>query len=126
MNKNLLPCKVGDTVYKICPKCNPNHNGTCRNCAWGGCFIGACDVGVGVYGDGSYTKHPLQIVKKTVRAEAITKIIDYWNIMYFASEEKAAIALKEYDNIRLTEDRHERKAAYDKWHESRKIVNPLR
>lgn len=29
-----FPCKVGDTVYRICPKCSDRHNGSCTGCAW--------------------------------------------------------------------------------------------
>lgn len=120
-----VPCKVDDTVYKICPICNPDHKGSCKFCAWGGCDV-ACDVGVGVYSDGSYNKSPLQIVERKAYDKAITKIFDWWNIMYFANREQAAVALKEYDAIRSIEDRQARVAAFNKWYESRKIQNPLR
>lgn len=33
-----LPCAVGDTVYRICPKCNDRHDGSCKNCAWASCM----------------------------------------------------------------------------------------
>ncbi|MDD5017174.1 MAG: hypothetical protein PHO15_03630 [Eubacteriales bacterium] len=29
----VLPCKEGDTVYKLCP----NNNANCDRCAWGSC-----------------------------------------------------------------------------------------
>ena len=57
-----LPVWLNDTVYKICPKCSPKHNGTCENCAWSSCKHYGCDIGVGVYPDGSYHKSELQVV----------------------------------------------------------------
>lgn len=117
-----LPCKIGDTVYKICPKCSQNHNGSCQNCAWVGC-AGGCDVGVGVWGDGSFNELRLQIVEKKIWESGFVKIVNLWNIQYFATKEEAEIALKEYDFIRKISDRKERKKQYDLWEEKRSIGN---
>ena len=55
-----LPCKVGDTVYRICPKCNNEHNNSCRNCAWAGCITDCgCDV-YGLWNDGKYPAKNVQ------------------------------------------------------------------
>ena len=36
---------IGETIYKICPKCNPHHNESCERCAWRGCMsIQGCDI----------------------------------------------------------------------------------
>lgn len=121
----VLPCLVGDFVYKICPKCNEQHNGTCEHCAWRYC-CGPCTVGVRVYGDGSYNKHPLQIVRKRVSSSSLVEFLDYWNIMFFATEKAAKIALEEYDQIRNIQDRDARVAAYNEWEKRREIINPLR
>ena len=120
-----LPVKIGNKVYKICPKCNDNHNGTCKNCAWGGC-LGACDVGVHIYSDGSYTEKPLQIVEKLVTDHNIITVYDWWNIMFFDDEVKAKQAMKEYDSIRTLEDRTERVEKFRDWYNGRKIKNPLK
>lgn len=122
-----IPCKVGDTVYKICPKCSDKHNGSCKNCAWSGCLRNsACDIGVRVYQDGSFTNHELQIVEKTVYGNNISGIYDLWNIQYFATPEDAEKAKNEYEVIRNIDDYTERYAEYCKWELSRKIINPLK
>lgn len=125
-NSIKLPCKVGDVVYKICPKCNDRHNGTCENCAWWGCVIGACDVGVKIYDDGSYNKNDLQIVKKVVHNTNICGIYDLWNIQYFSTPNLAKEAMQEYNAIRSIVDKRERVKAYIEWESKRKICNSLK
>lgn len=49
----IAPCYIGDTVYKICPKCNKDHNGDCTHCAWRGTSPHGCDIGVHIWPDGS-------------------------------------------------------------------------
>ncbi len=114
------PCKVGQMVYKICPKCNDRHNGSCKNCAWSGCLGFGCDVGVRVCSDGSHNEHDLQIVPRKVTKYNILTIFELWNIQYFATEEEAATAMVEYDTIRKMADRHERYKAYKAWEAKRK------
>lgn len=113
------PCKVGQTVYKICPKCNEHHNGSCERCAWRGCFMTGCDVGVRVYEGGSCGDYKLQIVPRKVTENSIITIFELWNIMYFATEEEATGAKEEYDAIRKIEDRHERYETYKAWETKR-------
>lgn len=109
------PCKVGQTVYKICPKCNERHNGSCEHCAWGGCIMSGCDIGVRVCSDGSYGEYNLQIVPRKVTKYDIITVFELWNIMYFATEEEAYAAKEEYVTIRNIQDRHERYDAYKTW-----------
>ena len=79
---------TGNTVYKICPKCNSNHNGTCEHCAWRG-TMNVCNVGVGVWEDGSYCKHELQIVERNVGNRTDFTLFELWNIQYFPTLESA-------------------------------------
>ncbi len=122
MNKYVsseIPCNVGQTVYKICPKCNPYHSGNCENCAWRGCFMTGCDIGIRVYSDGSHCEHPLQIIPYRATPHRFMTVLLWWNIMYFATEEEAQTALAEYESIRKISDRKERYKAYKKWESHR-------
>jgi hypothetical protein len=121
----LLPCKVGQTVYKICPKCNDRHDGSCNHCAWSGCHMTGCDIGVRVYSDGSCGDKPLQIVPRKVTKNNFVTTLEYWNLMYFATEDKARTAMSEYDTIRKIEDRNERYAAYKEWEKARACTFPF-
>ena len=118
-NVNWLPVRVGQTIYKICPICNPNHNGSCKRCAWSGCFGSGCDVGVGVCFDGSHGNYDLQIIPKQVIDTHIVMILKWWNVMYFATEAEAQKAMKEYMAIRNIEDRTERYHRYKEWENDR-------
>jgi hypothetical protein len=125
-NVNWIPVRVGQTVYKICPICNPNHNGNCKHCAWGGCFgMTGCNIGVGVYEGGSYNDKALQIIPRKVIDLHIVTILKWWNIMYFATEDEAQKAMMEYDAIRKIEDRAERHRRYLEWEASRKYAFPF-
>ena len=124
-NVNILPCKVGETVYKICPKCNPNHNGSCKHCAWCGCFMNGCDIGVKVYSDGSHSNYELQIVPYKVKENSFITIIKYWNIMFFSNAEEAEKAKNEYNQIRNIEDRKTRYEKYLSWEAQRKQHYPF-
>ena len=66
-----LVSHLGETVYKICPKCNPNHNESCERCAWHGCLsqVG-CDV-YGLWSNGEYSADKCTIVPKKL----------YWNFI---------------------------------------------
>lgn len=114
-----LPCLVGDMVYKICPKCNENHNGSCKHCAWAGCHVTGCDIGVRIYGDGSYNKHELQIVPVKVNRNNLFNTLEYWNIMFFETESLAKIAMRQYDAIRKMENKEERIEKFKSWVEAR-------
>lgn len=118
-NVNWFPVRIGQTAYKICPICNPNHNGSCNHCAWRGCLGAGCDVGVGVCFDGSYGKYDLQIIPIMVTENKIVTILKLWNIMYFTTEGEANKAKKEYLAIRSIEDRTERYHSYKGWEADR-------
>ncbi len=113
------PCKVGDVVYKICPKCNDRHKDNCKHCAWRGCFSNGCTVGVGVWSDGSYNEHPLQIVSYEVAKHNFITILEFWNIMFFSNVDEAEKAKNEYDAIRNIEERKERHEKYLLWEAKR-------
>jgi hypothetical protein len=117
----VIPCKVSDTVYKICPKCNPNHNGSCKHCAWSGCHPAGCDVGVRVYSDGSFNEKEKQIVPYVVTANRLMTILKYWNVMFFATPEEAEKAKDEYVEICKTKDSDDRHYKYLEWESSREI-----
>jgi hypothetical protein len=114
-----LYCKVGQEVYKLCPKCNDRHNGSCKNCAWAGCFGAYCDIEPKIYRDGSGDGKKWQVVKKQVKETSLVHINENWNICYFDNEEKANISIKEFEEICKIEDREERYKAYLKWVKSR-------
>lgn len=116
---NILPCKIGDTVYKICPKCNEWHNASCEHCAWRGCHMTGCDIGVRVYSGGSYNELPLQIVPRYVSKGSFVTVCELWNTMYFATEEEANTAKEEYEAIRNIQDRNERYEAFKAWEAKR-------
>ena len=125
-NVNWIPVKAGQRIYKICPICNPNHNGSCKHCAWSGCFgLCGCDVGVGVCFDGSFNQKELQIIPRKVAATHIVTILKWWNIMYFATETEAQKAMKEYMAIRSIEDRVERYHRYKEWEVDREYHFPF-
>lgn len=119
MKEIKVNCLVCDVVYKMCPKCNDDHNGTCKNCAWAGCF-GICTIDPYVYGDGSYNKNKKQVVEKEVNESTFIHINEWWNIGYFGTKEDCEKAIKEYEAICAISDRKERKAEFDKWYNSRK------
>lgn len=113
-------CLIGDIVYKICPRCNDRHNGTCENCAWSGCIWNYCSIDVKIYEDGSFINNPLQVVKRRVRENDFIHINEQFNVTYFASEEEALKAIAEYDAIRNIEDSNDRYNEFVRWTEGRK------
>lgn len=121
-----IPVQVGQKVFKICPKCNDEHNGSCKNCAWRGCIWHYCTIDVHVYEDGSFNEHKKQVVETIVTEHNLVHVIDEWNITYFETIEAAEQAIKEYEQIIEIADRHERVAKFDEWYNTRKIHNELR
>lgn len=114
-----LPVWLDDTVYKICPKCNPKHNETCENCAWSGCKRHGCDIGVGIYPDGSYNKSELQVVPVVVTIANFFCICVNFGTMYFDDINDAETALLYYDNIiRKEPNKEKRIALYETWVEN--------
>lgn len=93
-----LPCKVGDTVYKICPKCNDRHNGSCENCAWRGCItFEGCSV-FGLWGDGQYPPEKCTIVPYTMDYRFIPVVLRYIGTKIFLTREEAEKRLEELKN----------------------------
>ena len=71
-----LPCVVGDTVYRICPKCNDGHDGSCRNCAWeNSCSNHGCDM-YGLREDGQYPAGECTIVPYNVFWNYIPNLLE--------------------------------------------------
>ena len=65
---------IGETIYKICPKCNPDHNESCNRCAWRGCMsLTGCDV-FGLWEDGQYPAEQCTIVPKIIHWNFIPAI----------------------------------------------------
>ena len=118
MKQANLNCLIGDTVYKMCPKCNPDHNGTCQNCAWGGCY-GPCNIDPYVYNDGSFNEKKKQVVALKVYERTFIHINEWWNIGYFGTREECEKAIEEFEAICAIENRAERKAKYDEWRAQR-------
>ena len=93
-----LPCKVGDTVYKICPKCNDRHNESCKNCAWAGCIsYDGCSV-FGLWGDGNYPPEKCTIVPYTMDYRFIPVVLKHIGTKIFLTREEAEKRLEELQN----------------------------
>lgn len=94
----VLPCKVGDKVYRICPKCNNSHDGSCDNCAWQGTGgVSGCNV-FGLWGDGSYDAHHCTIVPWVANYYRMPTIVKKLGTRIFLTREEAEAALKEAHN----------------------------
>lgn len=90
-----LPCAMGDTVYRICPKCNDSHNGSCKNCAWeNSCSNRGCTV-YGGWKDGQYPIGECNIVPYKVSWDYIPNLFENIGKRVFLTREKAEAALKE-------------------------------
>ncbi len=89
-----LPCKVGDTVYRICPKCNNDHDGSCKNCAWhGSAGMKGCTV-YGLWRDGQFPPHKCTIVPYKVTWNYIPNLLENMGKTVFLTEEDAKKELK--------------------------------
>lgn len=89
-----LPCKVGDTVYRICPKCNDKHDESCENCAWRyAVAANGCDV-YGLWSDGQFPAVKCTIVPYRVTWNYIPDLIKHYNKTVFITRAEAEEALK--------------------------------
>ena len=89
-----LPCNVGDIVYRICPKCNENHEGSCKNCAWGSAwFQNGCDV-FGLWESGEYPANKCTIVPYEVTWNLVPVVRDFIGKRIFLTREAAEAALE--------------------------------
>ena len=90
-----LVSHIGEIVYKICPKCNDRHNGSCENCAWrNASFLYGCDV-FGLWGDGQYPADKCTIVPFYITFNRIPTIAHQLGKKCFFSREEAEKALAE-------------------------------
>jgi len=80
-----LPCRLGETVYKICPKCNDKHDGSCENCAWRDCPK-PCDVK-------PQADRENMIVPQTFTLSCIKLWKDLWGSVIFKDPQEAAKVL---------------------------------
>lgn len=108
-----LNCCIGDMVYKICPKCNDNHVGTCKNCAWEGCSL-PCTVTNIVYKDGS-CKSNLQAVLIKVNDKNFVYVNETWNVHHFGTKIAAEQAIREFKLITEIDDPTTRYGTYVEW-----------
>ena len=90
----VLPCKVGDTVYRICPKCNDKHDGSCENCAWRSSMTNCGCTTYGLWGDGQYPPDECTIVPYKVFWNYIPNMIEKFGKTVFLTREDAERALK--------------------------------
>lgn len=94
----VLPCKVGDTVYKICPISpflevgdlwsGQIIKGDCDRCPYGTCDCH--DVGPNFDGNHKNVVHEMTVTSLA----ALVRIIPYFGSIYFLTREEAEAALK--------------------------------
>ena len=88
-----LPCKVGDTVYRICHKCDNDHDGSCKNCAWEGTAgMKGCTV-YGLWRDGQYPPDKCTIVPYKVTWNYVPNLLHNIGKTVFLTREEAEAAL---------------------------------
>lgn len=78
---------IGKKVYRICPKCNDKHNGSCEHCAWQGCSR-PCTT-YGLWNDGQYPKEKCQIIEMTLTWNWIPDFIEKLGNKTFSTYEEA-------------------------------------
>lgn len=85
---------IGETVYKICPKCNDQHNGSCENCSWrSAIFTNGCNV-FGLWKDGQYPADKCTIVPFYIHFNSIPTIANQLGKKCFFTKEEAEKALE--------------------------------
>jgi GH24 family phage-related lysozyme (muramidase) len=85
---------MGQTVYRICPKCNENHNKSCKNCAWcGAVSFHGCTV-YGLWNDGQYPKEKCQVIEQKLNWNWLPNFIKNLGSKTFFSIEDAQKALE--------------------------------
>ena len=92
-----LPCAIGDMVYRICPKCNDHHDGSCVGCAWQfSASHRGCDV-YGLWKDGQYHPEECTIVPYKVEWNYIPNLLEHIGKTAFLTPEAAQEALKKME-----------------------------
>lgn len=85
---------IGKPYYRICPKCNDDHNGTCKNCAWSSCLTcEGCRV-FGFWNDGQYCGERNHVVMKILTWNEIPTIVEEYGHFVFLDREDAELALQ--------------------------------
>ena len=88
-----LQCAIGDTVYRICPKCSDTHNGSCSGCAWLSAVGNrGCDI-YGLWKDGQYPPEKCHIVPYKVAWNYIPNLMEHIGKTVFLTEKEAEDAL---------------------------------
>lgn len=118
-----MPCKVGDTVYKLCPMDKVNKvsecylsGGSCKNCDSDGCVYGFINKASQLS-----VIPPLISVPLRVTNDNIFIVMKYWNILYFKTEEDAKSGIDSYYSALEGKTAEERFTNYCKWCDSRKL-----
>lgn len=91
----ILPCPLDSAVYRICPKCNDLHDGSCKHCAWCGTggFDG-CDV-FGLWNDGQYPADRCTVVPWRATWRTMPIVIKELGRRIFLTREEAENRLAE-------------------------------
>lgn len=92
-----LPCDVGDTVYRICPKCNDRHDGSCKNCAWASCLSNSGCTTYGLWNNGQYPPEKCTIVPYEVFWNYFPDLMRNLGRKVFLTKEEAEAKLKELE-----------------------------
>lgn len=89
-----FPCKEGDIVYRICPKCNDKHNESCENCAWRGSLSDCGCTTYGLWSDGQFPPDECTVVPYKVTWNYIPNLLKHFGKTVFLTQRDAKEALK--------------------------------
>lgn len=81
-------------VYRICPKCNAKHEGSCKNCAWNGVISNCGCTTFGLWGDGQYDADNCTIVKRRIIWNEIPTLAEHYLTRVFLTEQDAKLYLE--------------------------------
>lgn len=116
-----LPCKVEDTVYKLCPR--SEGCGYCpedlEKCKCEACYAGGCAYGIFTDANQLATIPTMAIVEVTVTNGNIYEVLKYWNTLYFKTVPDAEEGKQSYYAALEGKTNEERFANYEKWLEGR-------
>lgn len=86
---------VDKPYYRICPKCNKDHNGSCKNCAWASCITSVGCTTFGYWSDGQYRGDKMHVIEKILCWNEIPTIAKELNNKVFMCREDAERRLEE-------------------------------
>ena len=92
--ERLVCYKVTDNIYRICPKCNEQHNGNCDGCSW---QFAATKQGCRIYGlwsDGQFPVEKCTVVPYAVTWEYIPNLLEHLGKTAFLTKDEAEKILK--------------------------------